>query len=140
MPIRQQLVAKGVGNSEFVHYLRFAMKQKRLTLEQEKNLLARSRSGERYATEELVNANQFLVVAVSRTYADDRLGFMDRVAEGNVALIVACRRFQPGLYHSFRGYCLQKIREAIENALEEVASFRAVRPECDWPRCAAMNE
>jgi DNA-directed RNA polymerase sigma subunit (sigma70/sigma32) len=51
---------------------------------------------------------------------------MDRVAEGNEALISACRTYQTRLNGSFRRYCQLKIRQAIEYALAEVASFPIV--------------
>ena len=126
MEVRRYLPVEGTEEVAVFHYLNFARKQKRLTLKEEKKLLARSRSGERQATETLVNANQILVVAVSEAYEDDRLSIMDRVAEGNVALISACRRHLPGRDGSFRGYCVAKIRKAIEYALAEVESFRIV--------------
>ena len=47
-------------------------------------------------------------------------------AEGNVALISACRNYLPLLDGSFRRYCQLRIRKAIEHALAEVASFRVV--------------
>ena len=126
MEVRQYLPVEGAEEVAIFHFLNFAWKQKRLTVKEEKRLLARSRSGERQATETLVNANQILVVALSETYDDDRLGLMDRIAEGNVALISACRTYLPRLDGSFRRYCQLKIRKAIEYALAEVASFRVV--------------
>ncbi|MFH1845459.1 MAG: sigma factor [bacterium] len=139
MQVQQQSVTEMVGDVARGHYLKFVRRQKRLTLGQERKLLARSRSGERQTMETLVNANQTLVVAVSETYKDDRLSFMDRVAEGNVALISACRRFRPGLDGSFRGYCLLMIRKAIEYAYAEAAGFRIVRPKSEWYLSTAAN-
>lgn len=126
MVVRRYLPVEGEEEVATFHFQNFARKQKRLTLKEESMLLARSRSGERQATEALVDANQILVAALSETYADDRLSFMDRVAEGNVALLSACRRHLPGRDGSFRGYCVAKIRKAIEYALAEVESFRIV--------------
>jgi len=126
MEVRRYLSVEGAEEVAAFHYLNFARKQKRLTLREVRTLLARSRSGDRQATEALVDANQVLVAALSEAYDDDRLSLMDRIAEGNVALISACRNYLPRLDGSFRRYCQQKIREAIEHALAEVASFRVV--------------
>ncbi|MFH2051979.1 MAG: hypothetical protein ABIK96_05880 [bacterium] len=126
MEVRRHVLLEGTEEAVVFHYLDYARKEKRLTLKMEKTLLARSRSGERQATETLVDANRILVVALSETYDDDRLGLMDRIAEGNVALISACRNYLPLLDGSFRRYCQLRIRKAIEHALAEVASFRVV--------------
>jgi DNA-directed RNA polymerase sigma subunit (sigma70/sigma32) len=126
MEVRRYLPVAGAEEVAAFHFLNFARKQKRLTLKEENMLLARSRSSERQATEALVDANQILVAALSETYDDDRLSLMDRIAEGNVALMSACRRHLPGRDGSFRGHCVAKIRKAIEYALAEVESFRIV--------------
>jgi RNA polymerase nonessential primary-like sigma factor len=126
MEVRRYLPVEGAEDVAALHFLNFARKQKRLTLKEESMLLARSRSGERQATEDLVDANQILVAALSETYDDDRLSLMDRIAEGNVALMSACRNYLPRLDGSFRRYCQRKIREAIEYALAEAANYRVV--------------
>ncbi len=126
MKIRRYLPVEGAEEVAVSHYLNFARKQKRLTLKEEMELLNSARSGDSQATEALVDANQILVVAVSVAYEDDRLSLMDRIAEGNVALMSACRRHLPGRDGSFRGHCVAKIRKAIEYALAEVESFRIV--------------
>lgn len=141
MEVRRYLAAEGTGEAAVFHHLNSARQQKRLTLKEEKILLARSGSGERQATETLADANRILVVALSATYDDDRLSFMDRVAEGNVALISACRNYQPHLDGSFRRYCRSKIRKAIEHAIAEVAGFRVVVWESEpHPSAAAVAE
>jgi hypothetical protein len=132
MEVRRYLPVEGAEEVAAFHFLNFARKQKRLTLKEENILLARSRSGERQATEALVDANQILVAALSETYDDDRLSLMDRIAEGNVALMSACRNYLPRLDGSFRGYCALKIRKAIEYALGEVAGLRVVLREREW--------
>ncbi len=121
------------------HYLNFTRKAKRLTLKDEKQLLARSRSGGRQATEALVDANQIMVLALSESYDDDRLTLMDRIAEGNVALISACRTYLPQLGGSFRRYCQQEIRKAIEHALADVANLRVVVWESATGHAAVSN-
>ncbi|MFH1843346.1 MAG: hypothetical protein ABIF77_09060 [bacterium] len=136
MKVRQRSKAAGAEDATIVHYLNFARRQKRLTFAEEKKLLAGCRSGERSAIEALVNASQFLVVAVSETYEDVRLSFLDRIAEGNVALIQACRHYHLGLDGSFRGYCLLKIHKAIDYALAKAAGFRIIRWDDGWPHPA----
>jgi DNA-directed RNA polymerase sigma subunit (sigma70/sigma32) len=126
MEIRRYLPVEEAEEVALFHYLNFARKGKLLTLKKEKMLLARSRLGERQATETLVDANQILVVALAETYDDDRLSFMDRIAEGNVALMSACRDHLPRRDGSFRRYCRLKIREAIEFAIAEATGFRNV--------------
>ena len=126
MEVRRYLPVEGAEEVAAFHFLTFARKRKRLTLKAENILLARSRSGERQATETLADANQILVAVLSETYDDDRLSLMDRIAEGNVALLSACRRHLPGRDGSFRGHCVAKIRKAIDYALAEVESFRIV--------------
>ncbi|MFH1845458.1 MAG: hypothetical protein ABIF77_19915 [bacterium] len=139
MEIQLQLAVEGVGNVALVHCLNLARRRKRLTLAQEQQLLARSWSGERKATEALVNTNQILIVTVSETNEDYRLDSLDRFAAGNAALISASRRYHPELDGTFRGHCLLKIREAIEQTLAEVAGLRIVRPESGWGHTVAAD-
>jgi DNA-directed RNA polymerase sigma subunit (sigma70/sigma32) len=87
----------------------------------------------------LVDAYQNLVAALSEIYDDDRLSLMDRIAEGNVALMSACRNYLPQLDGSFRGYCALKIRKAIEYALGEVAGFRVELREREWSHPVASS-
>lgn len=126
MEVRRYLPVEGAEEVAAFHFLNSARRQKRLTLREEEMLLARSRSGESQATEALVDANQLLVASLSETYDDDRLSLMDRIAEGNVALMSACRTYKPRLNGSFRRFCQLKIRQAIEYALAEVAIFPVV--------------
>jgi DNA-directed RNA polymerase specialized sigma subunit len=137
MEIRRYLPVEEAEEVAIFHYLNFARKGKRLTLKKEKMLLARSRLGERQATEALIDANQILVVALAETYDDDRLSLMDRIAEGNVALMSACRDHLPLRDGSFRRYCRLKIREAIEFALAEVTGFRDIEEEVETHHPAA---
>ena len=126
MEVRRYLPVEGAEEVAILHYLNSARQQKRLTRKDEKTLLARSGSGDRQATETLADANRIFVVALSEANDDDRLSLMDRIAEGNVALLSACRTYQPRLNGSFRRYCQLKIRQAIEYALAEVAIFPVV--------------
>ena len=137
MEVRRYLPVEGAEEVAILHYLNSARQQKRLTRKDEKTLLARSGSGDRQATERLADAKRVLVVALSEAYDDDRLSLMDRIAEGNVALLSACRTYQPRLNGSFRRFCLMEIRKAIEHALAEVSSFPVVLWEGETHQSAA---
>lgn len=80
----------------------------------------------RAATERLVQANQRLVVSLARQYRYAPLAFMDLVQEGNLGLLRAIERFDPGHGARVSTYALWWVRRAMVYAIARQG--HAVRP------------
>ncbi len=104
-------------NAALYHWLRLARRQPPLSREREQELLRWARSNERWAVEELVDANLMLVAHVACSYDANKLDPMDLIAQGSVALISACRRYRGERDGNFRRYCLRRINQAVEDAV-----------------------
>lgn len=80
----------------------------------------------RAATDRLVQANQRLVVTLARQYRYAPMAFMDLVQEGNLGLLRAIERFDPGYGARVSTYALWWVRRAMVYAIARQG--HAVRP------------
>ena len=97
-----------------------------LKRQEEIELFARIRRGDKGALETLVNANLRFVVSVAREYCpQDGPLLMDLIAEGNMGLIRAVNKFDETRGFKFITYAVWWIRQAILKALPR--DFRAAR-------------
>jgi RNA polymerase primary sigma factor len=101
----------------FERYLRDLQDLPLITAEQEAELAGRIRAGDRDALKKLVEANLRFVVSVARQFQGQGLSLADLVAEGNVGLIEAAKRFDGTKGFKFISYAVWWIRQAILAAL-----------------------
>jgi RNA polymerase primary sigma factor len=99
-------------------YLRAIGKIPRLTADEERALAARiQRDGDEEALRRLVEGNLRFVVNYAKRYRGLGVPFLDLIHEGNLGLMEAARRFDPGRNVKFITYAVWWIRQAITHAL-----------------------
>lgn len=98
-------------------YMREITSVPSLSEEEEKKLFRRIYRGDRQARDKVVRANLKLVVKIAKKYAGLGVPFMDLVAEGNLGLIRACRRFDLKKECRFSTYASCWIKQFIMRAL-----------------------
>lgn len=102
-------------------YLRDIAKVPLLTPEQEQELARRVQAGDADAEGQLIEANLRLVVRVARRYLNRGLSLLDLIEEGNLGLLHAVTKFQPGRGTRFSTYAVWWIRQAVARALANQA-------------------
>ena len=98
-------------------YLREIGQVPLLSPEQEIELAARIKKGDREARALMIKANLRLVVKIAHDYANLGLPLLDLISEGNIGLMKAVERFDPAKGGKLSTYAAWWIKQSIKRAL-----------------------
>jgi len=98
-------------------YLREIGQTPLLTPEEEINLAARVKRGDKRARARMIKANLRLVVKISHDYENLGLPLLDLISEGNIGLMKAVERFDPKKGAKLSTYAAWWIKQSIRRAL-----------------------
>ena len=98
-------------------YLQEIGKVKLLSPEEEIQLAARIKAGDKEAREQMIKANLRLVVKIAREYEGLGLPLLDLISEGNIGLMKAVERFDPSKGGKLSTYGAFWIKQCIKRAL-----------------------
>src|SRR5262249_56019780 len=87
-----------------------------LTPNDEIELGRKIRNGDAAARERMIQSNLRLVVTIARDYVDFGLPLLDLISEGNIGLMEAVGRFDPGKGSKLSTYPTWWIKSAINRA------------------------
>jgi len=88
-----------------------------LTVQEEIELAVRIKNGDQKARAWMIKANLRLVVRIAHNYSNLGLPFLDLISEGNIGLIKAVERFDPGKGGKLSTYSAWWIKQSIKRAL-----------------------
>ncbi len=105
------------GDTAIKLYLREIGQVQLLTPQQEIELAARIKKGDKKAREQMIKANLRLVVKIARDYEGIGLPLLDLISEGNIGLMKAVERFDPAKGGKLSTYGSWWIKQSIKRAL-----------------------
>ena len=105
------------GDSAIKLYLREIGQVPLLTIEQENDLAAKIKKGDKKAREHMIKANLRLVVKIAHDYDGFGLPLLDLISEGNIGLMKAVERFDPAKGGKLSTYGSWWIKQSIKRAL-----------------------
>jgi RNA polymerase primary sigma factor len=105
------------SDSGFKIYLREIGQTPLLTPQEEVELAARIKKGDKEARAQMIKANLRLVVKIAHDYSNLGLPLLDLVSEGNIGLMKAVERFDPAKGGKLSTYAAWWIKQSIKRAL-----------------------
>jgi RNA polymerase primary sigma factor len=105
------------SDSGFKIYLREIGQTPLLTPQQEIQLAAKIKRGDKEARATMIKANLRLVVKIAHDYGNLGLPLLDLVSEGNIGLMKAVERFDPAKGGKLSTYAAWWIKQSIKRAL-----------------------
>jgi RNA polymerase sigma factor (sigma-70 family) len=117
----QREETRDVSRANLAVYFREIGQIPLLTREQEVELAERARAGDEVAKRRLIESNLRLVVQIARRYRNRGLPLPDLIEEGNLGLLRAVDKFEPGRGTRFATYATWWVRQAVTRALANQA-------------------
>jgi len=122
---RDREEVRSSGSESLKKYLKEISRLPRVTVKEERELGQRIQKGDMPALRRLVEANLRFVVSYAKRYRGCGLSFLDLINEGNIGLIEAAKRFDPGKGVKFITYAVWWVRQSIIHALsDQSGAFR----------------
>jgi RNA polymerase primary sigma factor len=109
------------SDAGFKIYLREIGQTPLLTIEEEIELAAKIKRGNKEARAKMIKANLRLVVKIAHDYSNLGLPLLDLVSEGNIGLMKAVERFDPAKGGKLSTYAAWWIKQSIKRALANQA-------------------
>jgi RNA polymerase primary sigma factor len=109
------------SDTGFKIYLREIGQTPLLTIQEEIELAAKIKKGNKEARAKMIKANLRLVVKIAHDYANLGLPLLDLVSEGNIGLMKAVERFDPAKGGKLSTYAAWWIKQSIKRALANQA-------------------
>lgn len=106
-----------MAQNTVTRYFHDIKSSKPLSREEEIELAKEIQTGSESALNKLITANLRFVVTIARQYQNRGLDLEDLIAEGNIGLIEAAKRFDPNAGYRFISYGVWYIRQAIQSAI-----------------------
>ncbi len=122
---KQKEDPRSASSESLKKYLKEISRLPRITAAEERTLGAQIKQGDTQALRKLVESNLRFVVSYAKRYRGCGLSFLDLINEGNIGLIEAAKRFDPGKKVKFITYAVWWVRQAIIHALsDQSGAFR----------------
>ena len=122
---RKREVSRAASSESLKKYLKEISRLERISPQEERELGAKIKDGDMKALKRLVEANLRFVVSYAKRYRGCGLSFLDLINEGNIGLIEAAKRYDPGKNVKFITYAVWWVRQAIIHALsDQSGAFR----------------
>ncbi len=122
---KQREEPRSASSESLKKYLKEISRLPRITAAEERTLGDRIKKGDAEALRKLVESNLRFVVSYAKRYRGCGLSFLDLINEGNIGLIEAAKRFDPGKKVKFITYAVWWVRQAIIHALsDQSGAFR----------------
>jgi RNA polymerase primary sigma factor len=109
------------SDAGFKIYLREIGQTPLLTIQEEIELAAKIKRGNKEARAKMIKANLRLVVKIAHDYSNLGLPLLDLVSEGNIGLMKAVERFDPAKGGKLSTYAAWWIKQSIKRALANQA-------------------
>ena len=120
-------------------YLREMQRYPLLSFEDEQNFARQWRdSRDSKAFEQLIGSHLRLVVKLAKKAGGYGLQMADLIAEGNIGLIEAARKFDPDRGHRFSTYAMWWIRAAIQRYVLDNASVVRLGTTAGQKKCSSI--
>ena len=122
MELHDEVQKRSTRDASVQRYLKELRKYPPMSRKEEVVTLRRARKGDRKAVEGLITSNLRFVVSVALEYQGRGVSLSDLIAEGNMGLMEALKRFDEKRGYKFISYAVWWIRQAILNALKRTSA------------------
>ena len=126
--MKRSSFTKSIPADSLGMYLREISDFPQLTPLEERTIAIEAREGDRLAFQKLIESNLRFVVSMAKRYARSGYPMHELINEGNLGLIEAARRFDPGRGVRFITYASWWVRQAILAAIAHYGQVFSVPP------------